>query len=993
MGFSDWTYESVTAAPTTIEINYVNAQGQPASVSLTSTTFSETRTTYNNIYYTTPEGRSDYESVATTRSSMTRTTAAAVNGAYVTWRLSNAQGLPSGDALRQSETIYAYSVGPNGPYVSREDTKEYISGYEFAGSLNISDYTGFEPTSSLFLSGRTITEYEESIGGDGRQYTKTVTTRYLSMGLTQEGQQSAAEQLAQDAGDGVITAQVFNAMKELVCDGAEVRNSIGRAPTPARPSYGQLVSDYINDGFTGDGNDGASSTWTIGGSTATLVDSGQRVVEIIFRYTPGSETTVSRIDSYSLPYSPDSTYTGSFSFPAGSEVTWNDVRSLFSGAANAAKNYGLMMNALTAGYAYGFNITTSCDRLPTKPFAPLYINAAGLSVATRLNGTSWAFDGSGMVASSDLMLCGVAGRIGAVSSSWVRVPVGVENLPLLSPPTEGATPAPGSTITAPDGFDPTNPGDVFSDLPADNNDVPGASQDPGQVVPPFLTDEALEGRSRHLLVVTELPYAAVPTPEDVVITSRHRGTADVGLLLALPAVEALITPQPPALSTGAVAAVPVIVVNPAVAAPSLSTGAVVPAGAVGITITALAPELRSGVGLAVPTVEATITALVLDTVGPEGPRLEIPTVEAAITAEGPAVASGVGLAVPAVAIDATAPVPVAVSGVALAVPTVEATITAEVPSVVITVPPLFKAVTYTGNGGTLSVTGLGFKPGIVWVKARNAFTAHTLFDAARGPTKYWQPSGDAAEITDATTLTSFDSDGFTVGASSLVNTNGTEYIAWCWRDPGTAATNTQGTITSTVAASPAQGISLISYAGAASAGTVGHGLAAAPDFVMIKNNTVQVNAVVGSPLMPQYALLTMGRIWSETVSSIYQGFSASTISLGSQQNVNVSSNTFTGYAFKSVPGASKIGTFAGAGAADQSIDCEFAPKYVLIRAYSSQGDWLIYDSARGVTNQLAATVFPETTENKVTFGASGFTVKASTNVNASGVSYIYMAFA
>jgi len=70
-----------------------------------------------------------------------------------------------------------------------------------------------------------------------------------------------------------------------------------------------------------------------------------------------------------------------------------------------------MLQALKAGYAYGFNITTSAERLPTTPFSPVYVNAAGLSVATRINGTSWAFDQSGLVVSSDLMLCGVAGRI------------------------------------------------------------------------------------------------------------------------------------------------------------------------------------------------------------------------------------------------------------------------------------------------------------------------------------------------------------------------------------------------------------------------------------------------------------------------------------------------------------------------------------------------------------------------------------------------------
>ena len=989
MSFSDWTLDSVTAEPTIIEVNYTGADGQAKSVSLVSTTTSETKSNYRDIYYTTVDGARDYESVASDRSSTTRSTAAAVNGALVTWRLSNGQGLPSGDASRESFTTYSYAIGDNGPYVSREVTLEYISEYELAGSLNITDYTGFSPTSALLLSGKTITDYTESIGGNGRTYTKTVTTRYMALGLTQEGQQSAAEQLAQDAGNGAVTSSVFYAMQELVCDGAEVRNSIGRAPTPARPSGQQLIKDFIDNDYSEDNG------WTVDNGTGSINNSAERTVEIIFRYTPGSETTVSRIDSYSLPYSPDSTYTGSFSFPAGSQVTWNGVRSLFTGAANAARNYGLMMNALNAGYAYGFNITTSCDRLPTTPFAPLYINAAGLSVAVRLNGVSWAFDGSGLVASTDLMLCGVAGAIGSVTSSWVRLPVAAENLPILSPPTENTTPTPGSTITAPPGFDPTNPGDVFSGLPADNNDTPGAVQNPGGVVPPFLVDEELIGRSRHLAVISELTYEVQPVAEEAVLITKHRATADVQLTLEIPVATLALAAYAPAATAGAALQVPAAILVLATYPPATATGTAALAPAAVLTLAAHAPAIATGASVVVPAAGLALTAVAPDTAGPAGARLEPPAAALSLAAHTPAVATGASVAASAAVLTLTAHTPAVSTGASVAVPAAALTLSAQAPDVTIVVPPSFKAVTYTGTGDTLSITGVGFKPGIVFTRRRGASPGDgAVFDYSRTVNKYWLSTTNAAEQTSATQLTSLDADGFTLGAGAITNLNGSTNVAWCWKEGAAAATDTSGTIGSTVYANTGGGFSVIRYTGNGTAGaSIGHGLGAAPDLVLIKALDAADYTYVGGAAAGanNYMLLSLNQQLLAD-NRFLRTFSSSTITLGSGGGVNTNGTDYIAYAFASKAGVSKAGTYTGGGATAVTVDCGFAPDLLLVKS-TGTGNWMWFDTARGETKQLLQSSGAETTVDKVTLGASGFTAKANADTNTASTSFIYLAFA
>jgi hypothetical protein len=94
----------------------------------------------------------------------------------------------------------------------------------------------------------------------------------------------------------------------------------------------------------------------------------------------------------------------------------------------------------------------------------------------------------------------------------------------------------------------------------------------------------------------------------------------------------------------------------------------------------------------------------------------------------------------------------------------------------------FNAVTYTGNGSTNEINGLGFSPSFVWLKDRDSTNWHTLFDTVRGPAaRIHSNSTNAQDITGTTSLTSFNSDGFTLGSNANENTNGNDYVAWAWK--------------------------------------------------------------------------------------------------------------------------------------------------------------------------------------------------------------------
>jgi hypothetical protein len=80
-----------------------------------------------------------------------------------------------------------------------------------------------------------------------------------------------------------------------------------------------------------------------------------------------------------------------------------------------------------------------------------------------------------------------------------------------------------------------------------------------------------------------------------------------------------------------------------------------------------------------------------------------------------------------------------------------------------------------------------------------------------------------------------DTDGFTCGVSDQYNKSAQTQVAWNWLANNTSgSSNTAGSITSTVAANTTAGFSIVSWTGAGSAGTVGHGLGAVPKFIITK---------------------------------------------------------------------------------------------------------------------------------------------------------------
>ena len=323
------------------------------------------------------------------------------------------------------------------------------------------------------------------------------------------------------------------------------------------------------------------------------------------------------------------------------------------------------------------------------------------------------------------------------------------------------------------------------------------------------------------------------------------------------------------------------------------------------------------------------------------------------------------------------------------------------------------ATLYTGNGtaGT-NITNTGsFYPSFTWIKKRSAAASHTLFDTIRGATNFLVSDSTGAETTAVNSLTAFNSNGFTLGNGSGVNTNdsGSTYVAWQWNaNNGSTSSNTDGSITSTVSVNTTAGFSIVTYTATGANGTVGHGLGVAPKMIIAKRRTstgVQWLIWHTSLSTPTTAGLffTTG---AQTNSSTYWNSTLPTstvFSVGTDSSINVAAgDTFVAYCWADVSGYSKAFSYTGNASTDGPfVFCNFSPKFVIIKRTDSTGSWFMVDTSRNTYNLTDLSLYANlsdaegaSTSHCIDILSNGFKCKGiGTNINASGGTYIGMAFA
>ena len=328
----------------------------------------------------------------------------------------------------------------------------------------------------------------------------------------------------------------------------------------------------------------------------------------------------------------------------------------------------------------------------------------------------------------------------------------------------------------------------------------------------------------------------------------------------------------------------------------------------------------------------------------------------------------------------------------------------------------FNTALYTGNGGTQSITGLDFKPDFVWIKSRTSATSHGAYDSVRGPLNALFPDDTSAEVTTGK-VSSFDQNGFSLSGAGNENTAGNDYVAWVWRGGDTIVPNTNGTIPSVVSVNQDAGFSIIKYQSSGTAGdTIGHGLSNAPEWIIFKNRDVANGWAIYHVGIGETQKIFLNTTAAKGSTGIFNSTAptSSVITLGSYggggETNGVSPSpgytlgagqNYIAYAWHSVPGYSKFGSYEGNANADGPfIYTGFKPAFVLIKDADNTPNWEILDSKRNPINPANERLFPSnsnavsTAEDTFDFLSNGFKVRDTYNgANNNNATHIYAAFA
>ena len=285
----------------------------------------------------------------------------------------------------------------------------------------------------------------------------------------------------------------------------------------------------------------------------------------------------------------------------------------------------------------------------------------------------------------------------------------------------------------------------------------------------------------------------------------------------------------------------------------------------------------------------------------------------------------------------------------------------------------FECLTYTGDGSSNNrVTGLQFKPDLVWIKSFSASTDNVVQDSVRGNFILYPNGQNPDGATGGGWVKSFNPDGFTTDANGPINTNSASYAAWCWKAGGnsntfnvdgvgyasaSAAGITDGTVPLTGASvNKKAGFSIVTYDGNNSGSTtIGHGLSQAPEIWFNKSRDNTENWRV-------YYTVADGSydfMYLNTADPVnHSGYALPTATVVNKADDN--GESMVAYFWHSVPGYSKMGSYYGNGSNDgKFVYTGFKPAFVLLKRHTDSSNyWEIRDNKRVTNNPNNARLFP-----------------------------------
>jgi hypothetical protein len=621
-----------------------------------------------------------------------------------------------------------------------------------------------------------------------------------------------------------------------------------------------------------------------------------------------------------------------FSLPYASDDTFfgmsgGPYTAVPSDVKTKAMLYGRTQNRLLLGNRSGMNIQLVPEKLPDAPFSTIYVQAGGLTAIYKTNGSQWNFDSNGIICSTDALFWGAAGGTGTF---WFPVAPGVVALPPEPPIVDGQMNA-------------------------------------SSVVLPYNETAIYSARLALGVTVTKFEYSLGLLTEVDPFVLTLGVTAYRVKLLASDAATMTLTGQAAVLKRG-------LRVGAAATSFALSGYG---AGSIRNFVIGTNAGTFAATGqpasLAYQRLPLNLAATSFTLTGQDAQFSYTQGGLAGQVGVFTATGQAAGLVRNAILISAAGSITATGQAAGLAAYQSKTAV-----------------VYYTGNASTQSVTGTGFTPGFVALKRRNASSTNGWYNSLRGVANYIRAGENFSEQSLTTGLTSYNSDGFSLGSNTFFNASSAPYVALAFPTGGSGVSNTDGSITTTTSAQQDTEFSVFTYTGTGgtSSQTLGHGLSGAPDLVIIKP-LASGGVFVGSPLIGTDLYMSLGSTSATPTSSTthIKAFNSTTVTIGS--SLNTSSANYIVFAAKAKSGTTNIDSFTGAGTATHTVTLGYTPKALLLKNISTTtGDWLLCYRPSGGTGYVNTTSWSngnaELTSTTVQFTSTGFSVDVGGPGNVSG---------
>jgi hypothetical protein len=265
---------------------------------------------------------------------------------------------------------------------------------------------------------------------------------------------------------------------------------------------------------------------------------------------------------------------------------------------------------------------------------------------------------------------------------------------------------------------------------------------------------------------------------------------------------------------------------------------------------------------------------------------------------------------------------------------------------------VFSTYLYDGTGATQTITNnidLSTKGGLVWIKNRattSGFTFnHVLFDTTRGALNRLITNNTDSSQGTTGTLTSFNTNGFSLGADSGGNVNygtGTNtYASWTFREQP-------------------KFFDIVTYTGTGSNTTIAHTLGAVPGCIIVKRTDTTADWAVYHRSLANTEYLVLNTTAAKATGATWWNSTtptSSVFSVGTDASVNASGGTYVAYIYAHDAGGFGLagtdnviscGSFTASGAGAATVNLGYEPQWVLMKPSNSTGGaWILFDNMRG----------------------------------------------